>query len=50
VMHFVLISKCGERISLCHRNRTNASVGCSESNTVISVRAVDGRMIEIAGV
>jgi len=49
-MYFVLISKCGECIFLCHRNRTNASVGCCDSNTVISVRAVDGRMIEIAGV
>jgi len=45
-----MVSKCGERIALCHRNRRNTSVGCSEPNTVISVRAVDGRMIEIAGV
>lgn len=46
----MMISKCGEWIALCHRNRTNASIGCSGSNRVISVRAVDGRMIEIAGV
>jgi len=49
-LHFVVISKCGERIALCHRNRTNAFIGCSGSNTVISVHAVDGRMIDITGV
>lgn len=50
MLYFVMISKCGERIAQCHRNRTNAFIGCSGSNTVISVRAVDGRIIEIAGV
>jgi hypothetical protein len=45
-----MISKCGELIALCHRNRTNVSVVFSGSNTAISVGAVDGRMIEIAGV
>lgn len=50
MLHFVMISKYLERFALCHRNRTNLFIGCNGSNTVISVRVVDGRMIEIAGI
>jgi hypothetical protein len=37
----------GRLVSL--ENRTNLFIGCNGSNTVICVRVVDGRMIEIAG-